>query len=246
MASKAVELEPSLAKAHAVLALGKLHGQWNWHEAEAGFRRAVKLDPGNADVRHYFAHFLLWADRGRESAEECRRALELDPYDPGLMACVGWHDLWSGEYDHAIESARRALSFDPKGEFAALIMGWAYEQKGMFPEAISALQKSFPGTVRTASVAHALARSGKREAALDLLAQLTQASQKSYVSAYDVAAVHMGLGDRARALEWLQKAYEEHSGFMVYVHLDPRFKPLRSEARFRDLSDRVGFRNQRA
>ena len=246
LASKAVELEPTLADAHAVLALGKLHAEWKWREAEAGFRRAVKLDPGNAGVRHYFAHFLLWADRGRESAEECSRALENDPFNPDLMACVGWHDLWSGDYNKAIDSARRALSFDPKEPLAALVMGWSYEQKGLFPEAISALQKGIPGPVQTASIAHALALSGKRPAAMDLLEKLSEAAKKGYVSAYEFAAIHMGLGDQTRALEWLQRAYDEHSGFMVYVHLDPRFKPLRTEARFRDLSDRVGFRNQNA
>jgi TolB-like protein/Tfp pilus assembly protein PilF len=245
-ASKAVELEPTLADAHAALALGKLHAQWKWHEAEADFRSAVKLDPGNAGVRHYFAHFLLWANRGKESAEECNHALEHDPYDPELMACVGWHDLWSGDYDHAIASARRSLSFDPNGGFASLIVGWSYEQKGMFPEAISALQKSFPGTVRTASVAHALASSGKRKAAEDLLGQLLEASEKSYVSAYDVAAIYLGLGEKDRALDWLRKAYDEHSGFMVYVHLDPRLKSLRTEARFQDLLGGMGFGNQRA
>ena len=81
---------------------------------------------------------------------------------------------------------------------------------------------------------------------MDLLGKLSEAAKKGYVSAYEFAAIHMGLGDQARALEWLQRAYDEHSGFMVYVHLDPRFKPLRTEARFRDLSDRVGFRNQNA
>jgi eukaryotic-like serine/threonine-protein kinase len=245
LASKAVELEPTLADAHAILALGRLHAQWQWHEAEQSFRRAVKLDPGNAGVRHGFAHFLLWANRGKESAEECNRALEHDPFDPDLMACVGWHDLWSGDFDRALVSTRRALSFDPKQALAALVMGWSYEAKGMYPEAISALQKTFPGTVQTASVAHALARSGKQQAAEDLLGQLLEASKTKYVSAYDLAAIYLGLGDKGRALEWLRKAFDEHSGFMVYVHLDPRLKSLRDESRFQELLTGMGFRDQR-
>ncbi len=244
LASKAIELDPTFAGAHALLALGKLHARFQWREAEEGFRLATKLDPGNAGVRHGFAHFLLWANRGKESAEECDKAQQLDPFDPDLMACRGWHDLWAGDYDQAIESARRALSFGDNG-LAALVMGWTYEQKGMFQEGISALQKAFPSTPRTASVAHALARSGKRDAAEDLLGQLQHDAQKKYVSAYDFGVIYTGLGDTGRALDWFEKAYEEHSGFLVYAYLDPRLKPLRSEARFQGMLRQMGFRNQR-
>jgi Tfp pilus assembly protein PilF len=245
-AAKAVELDSTLADAHAALAVAKLHLEWKWREAEDGFRRAVKLDPGNAGVRHGFAHFLLWANRGKESAEECSHALEHDPFDPDLMACVGWHDLWAGDYDKAIASSRRALSFDPHQGLASLVMGWSYEQKGMFEEAISSLEKSFPSTPRTASVAHALARSGKKQAAEDLLGQLLEDSKKKYVSAYDFAVVYTGLGDNDRGLGWLNKAFDEHSGFMVYVYLDPRLKSLRPDARFQDLLRRMGFADRKA
>ncbi|MEO8050234.1 MAG: protein kinase [Acidobacteriota bacterium] len=242
LASKAVDLDPLLADAHAILALGKLHAQFRWREAEEGFRRAVKLDPGNAAVHHGFAHFLLWANRGKESAEECSLALDHDPYDPDLMACKGWHDLWAGNYDSAIESTRRSLNFGDNG-LASLVMGWTYEQKGMYQESISALQKAFPSTPRTASVAHALARSGKRDAAEDLLSQLLDDAKKKYVSAYDFGVIYTGLGDNGRALDWFDKAYQEHSGFLVYALLDPRLKPLRGEARFQALLHRVGWTN---
>jgi TolB-like protein len=245
-AAKAVELDSTLADAHAALAVAKLHLEWKWREAEDGFRRAVKLDPGNAGVRHGFAHFLLWANRGKESAEECSHALEHDPFDPDLMACVGWHDLWAGDYDKAIASSRRALSFDPHQGLASLVMGWSYEQKGMFEEAISSLEKSFPSTPRTASVAHALARSDKKQAAEDLLGQLLEDSKKKYVSAYDFAVMYTGLGDNDRGLGWLNKAFDEHSGFMVYVYLDPRLKSLRPDARFQDLLRRMGFADRKA
>lgn len=244
LSSKAIELDPTLAGAYAVRALGELHAQFKWREAEADFRKAIKLDPGDAGVHHGFAHFLLWADRGRESAEECGIALQYDPYDPDLIACRGWHELWAGNYDSAIEWSRRALGFGPHG-LASLVMGWTYEQKGMFEESISALQKAFPSTPRTASVAHALALSGKRDAAQDILSQLLEDAKKKYVSAYDFGVIYTGLGDNNRALEWFDKAYQEHSGFMVYAYLDPRLKPLRHESRFQDLLHRVGWTNQR-
>jgi serine/threonine protein kinase/tetratricopeptide (TPR) repeat protein len=243
-ASKAVELEPTLASGHATLALAKLHQQYRWTDAEASFQRALQLDPSDADARHDYAHLLLKMNRGRESADECNRAVEVDPFNPTLIACLGWHDLWAGDYDRAIEHTRRALTFQPNHGWALMIMGWAYEQKGMFQEASAALQKSFPGTLQTSSIAHVFARSGNRPAAEKLLHELLDQSKNKYVSAYDIATVYAGLEDMRTALAWLDKAYDEHSGFMPYVSLDPRLKPLRREARFQDLLQRMGLPNQ--
>jgi len=245
-AAKAVELDPTLSTGHAFLALGRLHLQWRWAEAEEGFRRALRLNPNDAETRHNFAHFLMWSNRGRESAEECERAVELDPFDAGFMACLGWHDVWAGEYDKAIETARRALTFDPNELWSLLVMGWAYEQKRMFQEASAALQKTFAGTLRTSAIAHVFAVSGNRPAAEQLLQELLDQSSATYVSAYDIAVIYTGLGDTQNALAWLEKAYEEHSGFMPYVNLDPRFHPLRRDAHFRELLRRMGFTNQKA
>jgi non-specific serine/threonine protein kinase len=244
-ASKAVELDPTLADAHAVMAVGKLHTLWKWREAEQSFRHAIELDPNNAGVLHGFAHFLLWANRGQESADACSRALDLDPFDADLIACMGWHSLWAGNYDEAIENSQRALKFEPKQGLAGLVIGWTYEQKGMYPEAISALEKATGGS-RNDSVAHALALSGRREAAQDILGQMLEDSKKKYISPYNFAVIHTGLGDADRAMEWLNKAFEEHSGFLVYVYLDPRLKPLHGDLRFQDLLRRMGFVNQRA
>ena len=244
-ASKAVELDSTLADAHAALALGQLHTQWKWRAARQSFLHAADLDPNNAGVLHTFAHFLLWANRGKESADTCSRALALDPFDADLIACMGWHSLWAGDYDQAIENSRRALKFDPKQGLAGMVMGWTYEQKGMYREALSALQTASGGGP-SSSVAHALALSGRREAAQDILDKMYQTAAKRYVSPYDIAVIHTGLGNNDRAMEWLNKAFDEHSGFLVYVYLDPRLKSLHRDARFQDLLRRMGFVNQRA
>jgi len=244
-ASKAVELDNTLADAHVTLAVGKLHTQWKWRAAEQSFRHAIELDPNNAGVLHGFAHFLLWANRGQESAETCARALALDPFDADLIACMGWHSLWASDYDQAIEQSQRALKFDPKQGLAGLIMGWTYEQKGMYQEALSALEKATGGTSNS-SVAHALALAGRREAAQDILSQMLDKAKKRYVSPYDFAVIHTGLGERDKAMEWLNKAFDEHSGFLVYVYLDPRLKTLHPDARFQGLLRRMGFVNQKA
>jgi len=240
-ASRALELDPAQASAHASLALGKLHLHWNWPEAQEGFRRALLIDPGNPDTLHFSAHNFLWSGREKESAHECSRALELDPFDPGLMSCNGFHYLLSGEEDKALDAVRRALAFDPKHGFSMLAMGWIYEQKGMFEEALSALRKSWDGTMKTASIAHAFARSGNRPAAEKILGGLLAESKSKYISPYDIAVIHTGLDDKERALEWLNTAYEERAGFLIFVNSDPRFKPLRSEPRFQDLLRRMRF-----
>ena len=243
-ALKAVELDETLADAHATLALARLHTQWKWDAAEAGFRRAIQLEPNNPGVRHGFAHFLLWAGRGKESAEQCNLAQELDPFDADLLGCRAWHDLWAGEYDSAIDYSRRALNLDPKEGFAPLVMGWTYEQKGRYQEAISSFQKMGPGPTQTASVVHALAQSGRPQAARDYLTQLLQDSGKKYVSPYNIAVIYTGLGEAANAVSWLEKAFQEHTGLLVYVYLDPRLKPLRANPQFRSVLRGMGFQNQ--
>jgi TolB-like protein/tRNA A-37 threonylcarbamoyl transferase component Bud32/Flp pilus assembly protein TadD len=186
-ASKAIELDPTQALAHGSLALSRLHQQWNWSDAEKNFRRALQLDPANAEVRHWYAHFLLWADRRDESVQECDRAVELSPYDSSLLACRGWHALYANDYEKTIEDARLALTYQPNDAWALMIMGWAYEQKGMFQEALAALRQTFDTTLKKASMAHVFARLGNLPAAEKILEEMLASAKTKYVSAYDIA-----------------------------------------------------------
>ncbi len=245
-ASRALELDPTQASAHASLALSKLHLQWSWAEAEDGFRRALRLDPGNPHMLHFFAHLLLWSGRGEESTRECVRALEQDPFDPGLLSCLGFHYHLAGEKDKALETTRRALAFDPEHGWAHLTLGWIYEQKGMYEEALAALKKGMGGSIKTASIAHAFARSGNRPAAEKILGDMLAESKKNYVSPSDIAIIYIGLDDKERALESLHTAYADHAGFLLFVNSDPRFKPIRSGPRFQDLLRRMRFPKRQA
>ena len=161
-ASRALQLDRTQALAHACLALGKLHVEWNWSEAETGVRRAVGFDPADGEVRHFLAHILLWTGRAEESARECSRALELDPFNPALYSCLGFHHLLAGDEEKAFDATRQALAFEPKHGWALMTLGWIYEQRGKFEEAIAALRKSWGITIQRASIAHAFARSGNR------------------------------------------------------------------------------------
>ncbi len=240
-ASRAIELDPTLANGYAALALAKLHTQWNWRGAETDFRRAIELDPSNSHVRHDYAHFLLCMNRTRDSAEECRKAVELDPFDSMGLGCFGWHELLAGDFRKAAEVSRRALALDASNVWALVVMGWAYEQLGRYPEALSAFKSGKAlSKLRTAALAHVFARSGNRSGAEELLSDLLEKSKSQYVSAYDIAVVHEGLGNADRTFDWLNKAYEEESGFMPYLNVDPRFKPLHPDGRYQGLLRRMG------
>src|SRR5262249_10132624 len=151
---------------------------------------------------------------------------EHDSFDIDLILCTAWHDLWAGDYDRAIGEIRRALSFEPDNRGALLITSWAYEQKGMFQDAISVLQKLRQSTHKKAAIAGALARSGRRVAAEEILNELLQQLDKTYTSAYEIAVIYAGLGQIGSALQWLDKAYAERSGFLLYIANDPRLKVL--------------------
>jgi len=243
-AAKALEKDDTLAIAHDAMALVKLQHEWNWADSEAEFRRAIALNPNNADIHHDYAHYLMSLDRVPESVAENQRAVELDPFDAVLIGCLGWHSLYARRYDQAIEHSLKAIQMEPDYFWAHLVLGWAYEQKSMFEQAIAEFRKAIAlmegAPLARASLAHAFAVAGKRPEARKILGQLMQESNRSYVSAYDVAAIYAGLGDRERAFEWLQKAYAERSSLLVHIKWDPRFDVLRSDAHFQDLLRRVG------
>lgn len=236
LALTALGKDGMLADAHASLALAKLHYDWNWADAEKGFRHALELNPGHADIRHYYAHFLLAMDRREESVAESKRAMELSPFDVILTTCVGWHCFYARQYDEAIQYSLKALAMDPNNPFTQSVLGKAYEQKSMFKESIAALKKAEDAV----ALAHAFAASGDRQQARDVLAKLYEKRKQSYVSAYDIAVIHHGLGDKDQTFESLEKAYLEREPNLVHIRGDPRLEGLHSDPRFQALISRIG------
>lgn len=237
-ALQALRLDPDVADAHAFLASVNLEYEWNFTEAEKEFRRALELNPNQATTRHLYGHYLLAMGRGEESREETQRAAEIAPLDMDMTACVGWHCIYTGKYSEAEQHCRKVLQMDPENHFALTILGWAHEQQGRMQEAIAELEKALPDT--TADLAHAYAVSGRTQEARKILAQMITRSKHKYVSAYEIAVVQMGLGNKDEALAWLEKAYEEHSSLLIHFRQDPRFQPLHSDPRFQDLARRLG------
>ncbi|HEV8253622.1 MAG TPA: protein kinase [Vicinamibacteria bacterium] len=244
-AQKAIELDQTLADGYSELSTSQVHYDWDFAGAERSLRRALELRPGDANAHHRYAHYLLAMGRGDESVAETRKAAELDPLSAMLATCIGWHCLYSRLYDQAIESSARALELNPAMALANYYRGLAYQEKAMHKEATSEFEKTLKSPGPAAKLGRiALARSyalqGHRTEAEKALAELIDLSTRSYVSAYEIATVYVGLGDREQAFAWLEKAFQEHSSQLVHLGWDPRFDALRDDSRLADLLRRIG------
>jgi len=221
-----------------------VHYDLNWTEAEKEFKRAFELNPSLSMLHHLYAHYLMAIDRMDESMAESKLALELDPFTSAMTFCTGWHCLTTADYDEAIDLARKGLQMSPESAWARVILGWAYEQKSMMDEAISEFQNALgnwkDGSLPLSSLAHAYAITGKKKEGQEILKRLLEISGRAYVPAYDIAVVYMGLGEVDQTLEWLNRAFEERSGFLIYIKCDRRFDGLRSDPRYEALLKRIG------
>ena len=243
-ALKAIDLDEMLGAAHAALAMSRFRYNRNWNDVDAEFKRAIELDPGDAIAHHWYAHYLMAAERINEALAESKRAYELSPVDPEMGVHLQWHYYYAHEYDRAIEQGRKTLELDPNFNEIHLYLGLALEQKGMYEEASAELHQAIDlsggRVIALASLGHVYGVSGKRDAAIKILKELEGLSKRRYVSTYDLAMVHIGLGDRARAFAQLENSYKEGSYWMFTLAQDPRLDVLRSDPRLQDLVRRVG------
>jgi adenylate cyclase len=244
-ALRALAIDNALGEAHASLAYITFFYDWDWAAAEREFKRALELNPNNADTHHWYSHFLMGQGRIGESLAHSRRALELSPFDMLFNVHLGWHNLYAREYDQALEHIEKAIEMDQNFAQAYPWLGLILEQQGKYAEAIAAFQKAinlFPGgsSVAKAELAHAYAVSGNREAAQKIIVELQELSKNRYVSSFQIAAIYAGLGEKDEVFAWLEKAFAERSDGLVNLNAEQRFDNLRSDPRFTDLVRRVG------
>ncbi|MGE5814009.1 MAG: TPR end-of-group domain-containing protein, partial [Acidobacteriota bacterium] len=251
-ASRAVEIDDTLAAGHASLALVSYQWEWDWPNAEKEFQRAIGLDPASASTfepnpastYHWYSHFLMTMRRTQESFRTGRQALSLDPLDLAISAHQGWYYLWTREYDRAVEPLKQAIELDPTFPVSQWYLGLVYEQKGMHREAIDKFQNCVRLTggrpSMLALLGHAYAVAGRKTEMQATLDQLRALTGQRYVPSYSVATIYAALGRSDEAFTWLERACDEHDSWMVYVGLDPRLDPLRSDPRFAALLKRIG------
>jgi eukaryotic-like serine/threonine-protein kinase len=243
--TKALELDESLAGAHAAQAYIKTYYEWDWSTGEQEFRRALALDPNDADTHHMFSRFLSSLGRIDEALAEVKQARELDPMSPLIKANVGVVYYFGRRYDEAIEELSKITVEKPDFRIAHWGLGLVYEQKGLYDRAIGEFEKAGGlehGSMNTiSSLGHAYALAGDRGSARKALEKLGSSGNGGALAPYEVAIVYAGLGEKDRAFESLDKAREERSTLLTYIKMDPRFDNLRSEKRFRQLIRTVGF-----
>jgi TolB-like protein/tetratricopeptide (TPR) repeat protein len=241
-ATKALQLDDTLGEAHAALAQIKFTDDWDWAAAEAGFKRAIELNPNDTDALHMYSHYLLAMGRFDDSYVISKRALEHDPVSPTMQLHLGFHYLTARQYDAAIQQYRKLLLIDPGFPDAHNQLAVAYRQKGMFDQSVGEyLQvQALLGTTpeQIASLKAAYARSGMRGFWLKVL-EFTEHSEQSDISPYRIASYYSILDRKDESVEWLKKAYESHDGGLVAVKTDSDFDNLHSDPRFADLLRRM-------
>lgn len=249
-ALKALALDRDLGEAHTPLAAVLWLHDWQWKQAQTEFKRSLALNPAYPTANHWHAEYLMTMGHNLEAIARMKTSQELDPLSLIISVAIGWAHYMARQYDAAIEQLRRTVELDPNYPVTYWILGLLLRKMGRHDLAITEGEKgvklSGSSPLMRAALAHSLAVAGKRKKAVQILDELTKLAKQKYVAAYFFAGIHIGLGEDDRAMEYLEKSYEEHSHWLIYLHLDPSMDALRSNLRFQDLLRRIGLPHERA
>jgi len=242
-AVRALELDDSLAEAHAALGLYLTTFERNRSEGEKEVRRAIELNPRYATAHHWLAiEILAPSKRFDESITEIRRAEELDPLSSVIITEVGACLLLARRYDEATAQFKKTAALDPGFYYVHVYLGWVFNAKGMYREAIDEFRKALEmnkDPTATAFLALSLAKSGQRDEAKKLLEELKSESSRRYVSAYCFAIAHLALGEKDEVFAWLEKDIAERSTWNLVYGVTPELDELRDDPRFKDMLKRL-------
>ncbi len=250
-ALKALDLDDSLAEAHASLAYVKFYLDRDHHGAEASFRRAIDLNPSYATAHHWLAILLSAIRRHDEAIAEIKEAERLDPRSAIIKSAVGMIYAYAGRFDRALDECRRALDLDPGLYQAHRIMRWVYQSMGRYEDALAAHRKEMRSRSDVEEewlvvLAQLQAIGGKREEALLSLRQgiatFSPIREGDY-HPFEIAIAYELLGDRERALVWLAKSEAARSTNFNFVLVDPRLANIQSDQRFIELVKKAGLLN---
>jgi eukaryotic-like serine/threonine-protein kinase len=240
----ALKLDPDLAEAHTSLAaLIWLH-DWQWEEAQTEFRRSLDLNLAYPTANHWYAEYVMTMGRHEEVMARMKKGQDLDPLSLIINVAVGWAFYHGRRYDEAVEQLRRTVELEPNYPVTYWILGLVLRKTGRYELAITegekAVKVSNGSPMMRAALAHTLGAAGRKKEAIRILDDLTERAKQKYVAPYFFAGIHIGLGENDRAIEYLEKAYEEHCHWLIYLHIDPSMDALRDDPRFQELLRRVG------
>ena len=241
-ALKALELDDSIAEAHAALGTYLSGYGWDQSAAERELRRAIELKPNYATAYHWLAITYAFSQRPDEAIATAHRAEELDPLSLIISADTAFDLILLRRYDDAIAQGQKTLKLDPNFYYVHYLLGWAYLQKGMYSQAIAECRRSLelnPEPWGKGLLAVALARSGGRAEAVKLRDELKSEIARRYVASYFVAIADTALGERDEAFAALEKDFAERSTHFSWVPIDPLFDDLHADPRWTTLVQKV-------
>ena len=240
-AQKALELDPELAEAHMSFALA-LVSTYDWRNGLKEFDRALALNPNLAFAYELQAWTVNGLGRFDEAIAKTRKAVELDPLNPFYQMSLSFFQYWGRQYDDAIPQARKALAMDPNSAISHVLLGLSFLKKGDTAGAIAELQKSKtpdPGAWYQGFLGYAYAISGERAQAEVALRELEQLAKRQYVSPTAFATIYLGLGQKEKCLDWLEKSYEQQDSACWYLKIDQIYDSVRNEPRFQALLEKI-------
>jgi eukaryotic-like serine/threonine-protein kinase len=241
-AMKAIEIDDALAEAWASLGAVRWWFEWDWQGAEDAYRRAIELNPNYPTAHDGYAMLLSARGRFDAAVEQVTRACDLDPLSLISAVHAGWPFYFARDFESAIRRFRKALELDDRFIPAYGWLGMAHGQQRRYQEALDAFGRALEVDripILVAMLAHTHAIAGNREQALALLDSLREQAKTRYISPYDIAVIHAGLGDTQAALAHLQLAYDDRSAWMVFLDVDPRLDSLRTEPAFAEIAERL-------
>lgn len=242
-ADKALQLDDSMAAAHAALAYTEFMWRGDWPAAGREFQRALELDINYVPARQWYALYLAAGGRMEDSLKQMREAVQLDPLSPSAHAGLGYIYYLARDYEQAVQQARVAVQLNPNFMVGHAVMGWAYIQQKRYAEAIEELQTAVKLSggvpVYVCGLGRAFALSGNSVEARKILASVDAMMTQPRGSGSAIAALYLTLGDSEQALHWLERTT---TGDVQanWLRVEPAFDPLRGNPRFDAILDRIG------
>ncbi len=241
---KALELDDSLAEPYAFLGFIRLKYDWDWPGAEEALKHSLLLNPSYAQARLFYSIYLEAMERQDEAIEEAERAKAIDPLSLAINVNLGWQYLQAGRLEQAKRVFESTAELNPNFWSVHWGLGHYFRQKGMYDQAIAAFREAIDlnggHTLPRKDLGYTYAVSGRSREAREVLGRLEALARDSYVSPYNMATIHVGLGETDEAFAWLDRAFEERARSLVWLNVAKEYDGLRADPRFNAFLRRIG------